>query len=144
MKNNTTSLSKIEQNFRELIIEQCRFCKFDKYLERDPDFEFPKITEDLLEPYTQNFVAIPGMFGGFTYYLDENMNGKLMLRVEQSSRMDHSSDDYMYFEITKKRSRMLEGEERDDAQDSFRKLAKGVRRKRLQELKAMKENEKVV
>lgn len=71
MNDNTSSLNKLEQNFRKLIIERCKFCGFDRYLEENPDFEFPKITEGLLEPDTQCFISIPGMFGGFTYYLEE-------------------------------------------------------------------------
>ncbi len=123
MKNNTTSLSKIEKNFRELIVKQCEFCKFDKYLEENPDFEFPKIAEDLLRSNAQNFIAVPGMFGGFTYYLEEADN-KLTLYMEQSSRMDYDSDSYMYFEITENGSRMLKGEERGAVRRKFWELAK--------------------
>lgn len=123
MKNNTTSLSKVEQNFRELIIEQCRFCQFDKYLEDNSDFELPKITEDLLQSNVQNFITIPGMFGGFTYYLEE-VNNKLTLHAEQSSRMDYDSNSYRYFEITEDGSRMLEGKEREVVWNKFWELAK--------------------
>lgn len=134
-------LQKIEQNFRELIIEKSRFCGFDKYLEENSDFEFPEVTRDLLGWENGRQIAIPGMFGGFDYFLEETTQG-LVLYAEQSSRMDRDGSDYLYYEVTEHGNRRLEGEKRDDAQDSFRKLAKGVRRKCLQELKAMKWDER--
>ncbi len=137
MKNNTTSLSKIEQNFHDLIIEQCEFRQFDKYLEENPDFEFPKITEDLLRSNVQDFIAIPGMFGGFTYYLEE-VDGKLVLYAEQSSRMDHDSDSYAYFEITEDGSRMLESEEQDVARKKFWELAKKVHEEHKRKIEKMR------
>lgn len=127
-KDNTSSLNKLEQNFRELIIERCKFCGFDKYLEENPDFEFPKLTESLLEPYTQSFIAIPGMFGGFTFYLEE-ASGKFMLYAEQSSRMDYDSDSSSVFEVGMDGSRLLEGEERKVVWGKFRRLD----RKRFEE-----------
>lgn len=130
-----SELDKIEQNFKKLIIEQCRFCGFDKYLEENPDFEFPKITEDLLKVDTQNFVTVPGLFGGFSYYLEE-VNAEPVLYAEQSSRMDHSSDDYLYFEVIESGSRMLEGEERGAVQGKFRELARKAHEKYLQSRRA--------
>lgn len=141
IKDNTNSLSQIEQNFKELIVERCKFCGFDKYLVENLDFEFPKITESLLEPYTQDFIAIPGMFGGFTYYIEE-ADSKFVLYAEQSSRMDHDSDDYSYFEVTENGSRMLESEEREVVRKRFCELAKEAHKKHLQELKAMREKAK--
>ncbi len=138
-KNNTISLSRLEQNFKELIIERCKFCGFDKYLEENPDFEFSKITEKLLEPNTQCFISIPGMFGGFAYYLEE-VDGKFVLYAEQSSRMDYSSDSYLYFKITESGSRMLESEDRKVVQKRFMDLTKKAHEKHLQELKAMRKN----
>ena len=138
-KDNTSSLNKLEQNFRELIIEQCKFCGFDKYLEENPDFEFPKFTESLLELYTQSFIVVPGMFGGFAYYLEEE-DGKFVLYAEQSSRMDYSSDSYLYFKITESGSRMLESEDRKVVQKRFMDLTKKAHEKHLQELKAMRKN----
>lgn len=44
--------------------------------------------------------------------------------AEQSSRMDHSSDDYTYFEITENGSRILEGEKRETVRKKFWELAK--------------------
>lgn len=111
----------IEQNFRELVIRQSKFCGLNKYLTKDPDFVFPKIDESLLGWKNGRHITIPGMFGGFDYYLEE-MNGRLLLYAEQSSRMDHSSDDYMYFEITENGSRILEGEEREMIQKRFKRL----------------------
>ena len=134
-KDNTSSLNELGQNFRELIIERCKFSGFDKYLEENPDFEFPKITESLLEPYTQSFIAIPGMFGGFTFYLEE-ASGKFMLYAEQSSRMDHDSDSYSYFEIIEDGGRTLEGEEREAVQTKFWELSKKeheARKRRIEE-----------
>lgn len=136
-KDNTSSFRKVEQNFRELIIERCKFCGFDKYLTENPDFEFPKVIEDLLQPDTQGFIAIPGMFGGFAYYLEET-NDEYILYAEQSSRMDHDGNDYLYFEITENGSRMLENEEREAVQKEFCELTKKTHEKRLQELKARK------
>lgn len=141
MKNNTTSLGKLEQNFRELIVEQCEFCKFDKYLKENPDFEFPKITEDLLRSNVQNFIAIPGMFGGFTYYLEE-VDGKLILYANQSSRMDYDDNSYLYFEVTENGNRLLDGEEREIIRKKFWELAKKAHEKRLRELKAMRRRAK--
>ncbi len=142
MKNNTTSLGKIEQNFRELVVEQSKFCKFDKYLEKSPaGFKFPKITEDLLRSNTQDFIAIPGMFGGFTYFL-EKADGKLVLYAEQSSRMDHDSDSYMYFEVTENGSRMLKGKEREGVMKKFWELAKEARRRHLQAMRVIREKTK--
>ncbi len=112
------NLKNLEQGFRTLIIEQCKFCKFDKYLEENPDFEFPKITPELLGQENTKHVAIPGLFGGFSYFLEEK-NGMPVLYCEQSSRMDYSSDDYSYFEVAENNSRMLEGEERAAIQKKF-------------------------
>ncbi len=141
VKNNTNSLSKLEQNFRELIIEQCEFCGFDKYLEENPDFEFPKITEDLLRPDTQGFAAIPGMFGGFTYYL-EVVDGRFVLYANQSSRMDYDDNSHLYFEVTENGNRLLDGEERKIIRKKFWELAKKAHEKRLRELKAMRRKAK--
>lgn len=134
-------LAKLEHGFKELIIRQCKFCGFNKFLEENPDFEFPKVTQELLDTDRQSFISIPGLFGGFTYYLEE-VNGKPVLYAEQSSRMDHSSDDYLYFEITENGGRMLEGEERETARERFRELDRKARERRLQELRARRENEK--
>lgn len=117
------NLTKIAHNFRELIIQQCRFCGFDKYLATNPDFEFPKITKELLDSDKQHFVAIPGLFGGFTYYL-KNKDGEIVLYAEQSSRMDYDASDYSYFAITENASRLLQDEERADAQVKFQELSK--------------------
>ena len=136
-KDNTSSLNKLEQNFRELIIERCKFCGFDKYLEENPNFEFPKIAENILKPNTQNFITIPGMFGSFTYYLEE-VDGKPVLYAEQSSRMDHDSNDYLYFEITESGSRVLESEERETVRKRFCELAKKAHERHLQKLETMK------
>ena len=124
------ALQKIERNFRELIIEKSRFLGFYKYLEENSDFEFPEVTRDLLGWENGRRIVIPGMFGGFDYFLEETAQG-LVLYAEQSSRMDRDSSDYLYYAVAEHGSRRLEGEERNGTQDSFRKLAKGVRRKRL-------------
>lgn len=130
----TSNLSSLEQNFKELILQRCRVYELDK----NPDFKFPKIAKDLLEPDTQVFVTIPGMLGGFTYYLEET-DGKHILYAEQSSRMDHSSDDYLYFEITESGSQMLEGEERETVRRKFWELAKKAHEEHLRKLKEARE-----
>ncbi len=135
MKSDTNDLDKIEQNFKELIIKQCKFCQFDKYLEENPNFEFPKITEDLLKSDAQSFIAIPGLFGGFTYYF-EKVNNKPILYAEQSSRMNHSSDDYVYFEITAARSRVLENGARESARQKFWDLAKKAHAERKRRIES--------
>lgn len=109
-KDNTNSLNQIEQNFEELIIKRCKFCDFDKYLEENPDFEFPKIDESLLEWENGQHITIPGMFGGFDYFL-EKVGNNFVLYVEQSSRMDHDSNSSSVFEVGVDGSRLLEGEE---------------------------------
>lgn len=121
---------KIEDNFRELIIERCKFCQFDQYLEEDPGFEFPRITEDLLGADKQDFIMIPGMFGGFAYYVDG-----VTLYAEQSSRMDYSSDDYSYFEVTEEGYVTLEGEARENVAKKFRELSKKAFEEREQRLR---------
>lgn len=108
----------LEQNFRELIIEKCKFCQFDKYLEENPGFEFPKIAEGC-----SGHITIPGMFGGFDYFV-EKQGDKSVLYAEQSSRMDYSSDDYLYYEVTTNDSKLLKDEEREVAQQKFEELAK--------------------
>lgn len=121
----------LEQNFRELIIERCKFCQFDKYLEENPDFEFPKITENC-----HGYITVPGLFGGFTYCL-EKVDDKPVLYAEQSSRMDYDSDSYLYFEITEDGSRTLEGEEREAVRKKFWELAKKeheARKRRIEEV----------
>lgn len=130
-------LVQIEQNFRELIIKQCKFCKFDKFLEENPDFEFPKITEELLDPDAQSFIMIPGLFGGFAYYLNK-VGGKPVLYAEQSSRMDHSSDDYLYFDITAEGSKLLQDEEREAVVQKFWELTKKAHANRRQKLEENK------
>lgn len=120
----------IEQNFHKLIIERCRFCGFDKYLEENPDFEFPKIDESLLGWENGQHITIPGMFGGFDYFLGKVRN-HLVLYAEQSSRMDHDSDSSSVFEVNVNGSRLLEGEERRMVWEKFRQLD----RKRFEEHK---------
>lgn len=121
---------KLEQNFRELIIEKCKFCGFDKYLEENPDFEFPKITENC-----SGHITIPGMFGGFDYFV-KTQGDELVLYAEQSSRMDYSSDDYLYYEVTASGSKLLEDEEREVVWKKFRELDKKEheeRKRRIEE-----------
>ncbi len=130
IKDNTSSLNKLEQNFRKLIIERCKFCGFDKYLEENPDFEFPKITEDLLDWENGEHITIPGLFGGFDYFLEE-VDDELVLYTEQSSRMDHDSDSSSVFEVGMDGNRLLGGEERRIVWEKFRQLD----RKRLEEHK---------
>lgn len=119
-------ITAIEANFRDLIIEKCKFCQFDKFLEENPDFEFPKVTKDLLGWENGKHIAIPGLFGGFDYFL-ENQGKELVLYAEQSSRMDYDSSDYLDFEITAHGSRMLEGAEREAVWKKFRELDKKAR-----------------
>ena len=119
----------LEQNFRELIIERCKFCQFDKYLEENPDFEFPKIIENC-----HGYITIPGLFGGFTYYL-EKIDDKPVLYAERSSRMDYDSDSYLYFEITEDGGRTLEGEEREAVRKKFWELAKKEHEERKRRIK---------
>lgn len=130
IKDNTSSLNKLEQNFRKLIIERCKFCGFDKYLEENPDFEFPKITEDLLDWENGEHITIPGLFGGFDYFLEE-VDDELVSYTEQSSRMDHDSDSSSVFEVGMDGNRLLGGEERRIVWEKFRQLD----RKRLEEHK---------
>lgn len=138
VENNTSSLSELEQNFKDLLIEQCgKLPTFSEYLVEHPDFEFPKITEELLESSMQGFIFIPGLFGGYAYYV-EVVNNEPVLYAEQSSRMDYSDDDYLYFEITESGSRMLRNEEREAVQKKFRELTKKAHEKHLQELKAIR------
>lgn len=120
----------IEQNFRKLIIKRCKFCGFDKYLVDNPDFEFPKINESLLGWGNGQHITIPGMFGGFDYFL-EKIGNNLVLYAEQSSRMDHDSDSSSVFEVNVNGSRLLEGEERKMVWEQFRQLD----RKRFKEHK---------
>lgn len=141
VNDNTSSFGKLEQNFKKLIIKQCGFRRSGKNLEENPDFEFPKITKDLLRSDVQNFIAIPGMFGGFTYYLEE-VDGKLVLYANQSSRMDYDDNSYLYFEVTENGNRLLDGEEREIIRKKFWELAKRAHEKRLRELKAMRRKAK--
>ena len=83
------------------------------------------------------------MFGGFAYYLEE-MGDKFVLYAEQSSRMNHDSNDYLYFEITESGSKKLEGEEREIMRKKFCELAKKAHEKHLQKLKAMRESERAI
>lgn len=123
VKDNTNSLSQIEQNFKELIVERCKFCGFDKYLAENPDFEFPKIDESLLGWENAQHITIPGMFGGFDYFLEE-VGDSVVLYAEQSSRMDHDSNSSLVFEISMSKARLLEGEERKTAWEKFRQVDK--------------------
>lgn len=108
VKDSTSSLSQIEQNFKELIAKRCKFCGFDKYLAENPGFEFPKINGGLLGWENGQHIAIPGMLGGFDYFLGK-VDNNLVLHTEQSSRMDHDSNSSSVFEISE--ARFLEGEE---------------------------------
>lgn len=113
------------QKFRELIIQQCKFCGFDKYLEDNPDFEFPKIDKGLLRWENSHHITIPGTFGSFDYFLEEvDNNHNLVLYTEQSSRMDHDSNSSLVFEISTSEARLLEGEERRIVWEKFRQLDK--------------------
>lgn len=133
MRSTTSDLGAIERNFKELIIRQCKFCGFDKFLEDNPDFEFPEITTELLGWENGRHIMIPGLFGGFGYFLEE-ADGQPVLYAEQSSRMDHDSSDYLYFEVTADSSRRLEGEEREAVQKKFRKLAMEAHREHLRKV----------
>lgn len=131
------TLSQITQNFRNLIISQCRFCGFDQYLAENPGFEFPEITADLFGADLDRHIAIPGLFGGFNYFLTQ-VDGKPVLYAEQPSRMDHDSNSYSYFEVTADGSRKLEGEEREDIHRRFLQFMKRAREKHLAATKATK------
>lgn len=123
MKDNTNSLNQIEQNFKELIVKRCKFCDFDKYLADNPDFEFPKIDESLLGWENGQHITIPGMFGGFDYFLEE-VGDSDVLYAEQSSRMDYDSNSSLVFEVNMDGDRLLEGEERKVVWEKFRQLDK--------------------
>ncbi len=123
VKDNTNSLNQIEQNFKELIVERCKFCGFDKYLAENPDFEFLKIDESLLGWENTQHITIPGMFGGFDYFLGK-VGDSLALYAEQSSRMDHDSNSSSVFEVNMDGNRLLEGEERKVVWEKFRRLDK--------------------
>lgn len=123
IKDNTSSLNKLEQNFRKLIIERCKFCGFDKYLAENPDFGFPKIDRSLLGWENGQHITIPGMFGGFDYFLEE-VDDSFVLYAEQSSRMDYDSNSSSVFEVGIDGSRLLEGEERRMVWEKFRQLDK--------------------
>lgn len=123
MKDNTNSLNRIEQNFRKLVIERCKFCGFDKYLAENPDFGFPKIDRSLLGWENGQHITIPGMFGGFDYFLEE-VDDSFVLYAEQSSRMDYDSNSSSVFEVGIDGSRLLEGEERRMVWEKFRQLDK--------------------
>lgn len=119
----SNQIKNLEQNFRKLIIERCKFCDFDKYLDENPDFEFPKIDESLLGWENGQHITIPGMFGGFDYFLGK-VGNHLVLYAEQSSRMDHDSNSSSVFEVSLDGSRLLEGEERRMVWEQFRQLDK--------------------
>lgn len=129
-KHRMSTLKRIEQNFKELIVKRCGFCGFDKYLVNNPEFEFPKIDESLLGWENGRHITIPGMLGGFDYFL-EKVGNNLVLYAEQSSRMDHDSDSSSVFEVSMDGSRLLEGEERKMIWEQFRQLD----RKRFEEHK---------
>lgn len=139
-KDNTSSLNQIEQNFKELIIERCKFCGFDKYLVENPDFEFPKIDESLLGWENGQHITIPGMFGGFDYFLGK-VGNDLVLYAEQSSRMDYDSNSFSVFEVNIKGARLLEGEERKTVWEKFRQLDKKRFEERKQKVKERREHE---
>lgn len=115
--------NKLEQNFRELIIQQCKFCGSDKYLAENPDFDFPKVDNGLLGWENGQHITIPGMFGGFDYFLEE-VGSNVILYVEQSSRMDHDSNSSSVFEVGADGARLLESEERRTVWEEFRRLDK--------------------
>lgn len=115
--------ARLEQNFEKLIIDRSKFCGFDEYLTENPDFEFPKITESLLGWENSQHITIPGLFGGFDYFLEE-VDSKVILYAEQSSRMDYGSDSSLFFEISADTSRELEGKERKAVWEKFRRLDK--------------------
>lgn len=120
---NIIGTQQIEQNFKKLIIRRCEFCDFDKYLAENPEFEFPKIDEGLLEWENGQHITIPRMFGGFDYFLEE-VGDRLVLYAEQSSRMDYDSNSFSVFEVGRDGSRLLEGEERRVIWEKFRQLDK--------------------
>lgn len=130
----SSQAEKLEQNFKTLIIERCKFCDFDKYLAKNPNFEFPKIDEGLLGWENAQHITIPGVFGGFDYFLEE-VDDSFVLYTEQSSRMDYDSNSSSVFEVSVDGSRLLEGEERRIVWAKFRQLDK----KRLEEYKRKRE-----
>lgn len=130
MSRTEVTYNKLEQNFRELIIQQCKFCGFDRYLAENPDFDFPKIDKGLSGWENGRHITIPGMFGGFDYFSEE-VGGNVVLYTEQSSRMDHDSNSSSVFEVGADGARLLEGEERRAVWEKFRQLDK----KRLEEYK---------
>lgn len=120
---NIIRTQQIEQNFKELIIKRCEFCDFDRYLAENPDFEFPKIDEGLLEWENGQHITIPGMFGGFDYFLEE-VGDDFILYAEQSSRMDYDSNSFSVFEVSGDGGRLLDGNERKAVWEKFRQLDK--------------------
>ncbi len=133
-------LNKLEQNFKELIVKRCKFCGFDKYLAENPDFEFPKIGESLLGWENAQHITIPGMFGGFDYFLEE-VDDSVILYAEQSSRMDHDSNDSSVFEVNMDGDRLLEGEERKVVWGKFRQLDKKRFEEHTRKMKERREHE---
>lgn len=131
-KHETAQLETLERNFRDLIIEKCKFCRFDKFLEENPDFEFPKITENC-----SGHITIPGMFGGFDYFVEEE-GDKSVLYTERSSRMDYSSDAYSYYEVSENGNRLLQGEERKAVQEKFGELSKKAQAEWKREMEEMR------
>lgn len=137
LKMGSSNAAVLERNFRELIIERGKFCQFDKYLEENSDFEFPHVTEDLLGWENSKHITIPGLLGGFDYFLEER-DGKMVLYAEQSSRMDNSSDDYLYFEITEDENRMLEGEELEIVREKFSQASRKAREEHLRKVRQLR------
>ncbi len=159
----STELIQLTQNFRKLIIAECKFCGFDQYLATNPDFEFPKITTALYNSASDMYITIPGLFGGFNYFLEqttkqtanqvstqadrrsdrqanervgEQAAGEPILYVEQSSRMYRDGSDYSYFAITASGSRLLKGEERENIHQKFQQFAKRAYEKRMSEIRS--------
>lgn len=128
-------LAKIEQHFHNLII---KYCPPHSSLANDPDFEFPKLTTEMLDTELTQLIAVPGYFGGFCYYL-EGKGGNITLYAELSSRMDHSSDSYSYFEITPENSRTLRDAEREDIKRKFWEFTKKAHEEHMRKIKEKKE-----
>jgi len=126
------NFEKLERNFHDLIIEKSKFCQFDKFLEENPDFELPKITENC-----SGHIVIPGMFGGFDYFV-EKQGDKLVLYAEQSSRMDWDSNSYSYYKVTTDGNRLIGGEKREVVRKKFWELAKKVHEEHKRKIEKMR------
>lgn len=119
-KNDVTA---IWQNFLKLINKRTGEFLVSYEEQNGSKLEFPEPTIDTLRPGKLYHIAIPGFFGGYSYFFEEHDNN-LVMYADLTSRWHASEEDYEYFEVTTDGYYKLKGDKRGDLADKILALSR--------------------